>query len=81
MHNEQVREVIIEYSGTGSLPCKVIYNKPTEGFDRQVLWQADNLEGFCEEKANELVTKLESWGWKCYGEVADEEEAPATESE
>ena len=68
-----IREVIIEYPESGALPCKVIYNKPTEGFEKRVLWRADNVEGFCEEKANELVTKLESLGWKCYGEVTDDE--------
>jgi hypothetical protein len=73
MHNENIREVIIEYPESGALPCKVIYNKPTEGFEKRVLWRADNVEGFCEEKANELVTKLESLGWECYGEVTDDE--------
>lgn len=80
MHNENIREVIIEYQGPGTLPCKVIYNKPTEGFEKRVLWQADNMEGFCEEKANELVAKLESWGWKCYGDIADDETSSESEA-
>lgn len=80
MHDEKIREVIIEYPDGGTLPCKVIYNKPTEGFDKSVLWQADNVEGFCEEKANEMVNKLESWGWKCYGEVDSEQSAAETEA-
>lgn len=78
MHDETIREVIIEYPDGGTLPCKVIYNKPTEGFEKSVLWQADNMEGFCEEKANELVSKLESWGWKCYGEVDSGQSASET---
>ncbi|MGD2161413.1 MAG: hypothetical protein PVG94_09550 [Gammaproteobacteria bacterium] len=73
MRDENIREVIIEYPESGQLPCKVIYNKPTEGFETRVLWRADNEEGFCKEKANELVAKLESLGWKCYGEVTDDE--------
>ena len=78
MHDEKIREVIIEYPDGGTLPCKVIYNKPTEGFEKRVLWQADNMEGFCEEKANEMVSKLESWGWKCYGEVDSDQSAAET---
>ena len=80
MHDEKIREVIIEYPDGGTLPCKVLYNKPTEGFEKRVLWQADNMEGFCEEKASEMVSKLESWGWKCYGEADSDQSAAATEA-
>ena len=67
-----VREVFIEYPQGGSVPCDVIYKKHTEGFEDQVLWSAENEEGYCEEKARELVAKLESWGWVCLETVSQE---------
>lgn len=77
-HDDLVREVQIEYPEGGSVPCNVIYKKQTEGFEDQVLWSAENAEGYCEEKARELVAKLESWGWVCLETVsaaADTEQA------
>jgi hypothetical protein len=65
-----VREVVIDYPQGGSVPCNVIYKKQTEGFEDQVLWSADNLEGYCEDKARELVANLESWGWVCLETVS-----------
>ena len=70
-HDDLVREVQIEYPEGGSVPCNVIYKKQTEGFEDQVLWSAESEEGFCEEKARELVGKLESWGWVCLETVSD----------
>lgn len=77
-HDDLVREVQIEYPEGGSVPCNVIYKKQTEGFEDQVLWSAENAEGYCEEKAREFVAKLESWGWVCLETVsaaADTEQA------
>ena len=64
-HNGMVREVQVEYLGEGKVPCNVIYDKPTEGVETKVLWFADKQEGYCEEKAQGFVNKLESWGWTC----------------
>ena len=64
-HNGMVREVQVEYLGDGKVPCNVIYDKPTEGVETKVLWFADKQEGYCEEKAQGFVNKLESWGWTC----------------
>lgn len=64
-HDNLLREVKISYSGDGPVPCSVVYNKPTEGGESQALWSAESEHGFCEEKAQGLVTKLESWGWIC----------------
>ena len=64
-HNGMVREVQVEYLSDGKVPCNVIYDKPTEGIETKVLWFADKQEGYCEEKAQEFVNKLESWGWTC----------------
>ena len=71
-HDDLVREVIIEYPQGGSLPCDVVYKKQTEGVEDQVLWSADNEEGYCEEKARELVANLESWGWVCLETVSSD---------
>ena len=68
--SDLVREVVIDYPQGGSVPCNVIYKKQTEGFEDQVLWSADNLEGYCEDKARELVANLESWGWVCLETVS-----------
>lgn len=72
-----VREVVIEYLDPAGapVPCHVIYKKHTEGFEDQVLWSAENLEGYCEEKAKDLVAKLESWGWVCLETVSAESAA------
>ena len=79
-HNGMVREVQVEYLGDGKVPCNVIYDKPTEGIETKVLWFADKQEGYCEEKAQEFVNKLESWGWTCARfEVAPAVEAPVDE--
>ena len=83
-NSDLVREVQIEYPAGGSVPCNVVYKKQTEGVEDQVLWSAENEEGYCEEKARELVGKLESWGWVCLETVSVEveEEAEAeTETE
>ncbi len=72
--SDLVREVVIDYPEGGSVPCNVIYKKQTEGFEDQVLWSADNQEGYCEEKARELVANLESWGWVCLETVKTEAE-------
>ena len=72
--SDLVREVVIDYPEGGSVPCNVIYKKVTEGFEDQVLWSADNLEGYCKDKARELVANLESWGWVCLETVSTEVE-------
>ena len=70
MHNNMVREVKIEYAGAAPVPCSVVYNKPDEGATSQVLWNADNQEGYCEEQAQGFVAKLEAWGWVCRNDTA-----------
>jgi hypothetical protein len=63
--SDHVREVVIERSGDGPVPCSVVYNKPTEKLESQTLWSAENAEGYCEEKAEAFIAKLESWKWTC----------------
>ncbi len=75
-HNGMIRKVQVESLGDGKVPCNVIYDKPTEGIETKVLWFADKQEGYCEEKAQGFVNKLESWGWTC----APIEAAPVVET-
>jgi hypothetical protein len=88
--SDLVREVIVEYPSGSPVPCNVVYKKQTEGVEDQVAWSAENEEGFCEEKARELVANLESSGWVCMetvspeaefasGQAADTEQAAETE--
>ena len=80
-NSDLVREVVIEYPQGGSVPCNVVYKKQTEGVEDQVLWSAENQEGYCEDKARELVASLESWGWVCLETVSSEVEEVEVEVE
>ena len=71
-HGNNVREVHIERTTSAPAPCNVVYKKQTEGFEDQVLWNANNDETYCEEKAKAFVAKLESWGWVCAETISDE---------
>ena len=73
-----VREVVIEYPEGGAVPCDVVYKKSMEGFDDQILWNAMNEEGYCEQRASEFIVKLESWGWDC-AEAASSDVAETVE--
>lgn len=46
-----------------AVPCEVRYQKDNE--DSDVLWRADNQEGFCESKAKQLVRQQQAWGFTC----------------
>ncbi len=59
------RSVEIVYSAPGqAVPCEVLYRKAAEG-TLETLWRATNETGYCEARADEFITKLESWGWTC----------------
>lgn len=75
------RYVDIYYPDSPShIPCSVIYRKPTENVDDRILWQAQNNESYCENKAKALVEKLESWGWQCsINESTSENESTSLE--
>jgi hypothetical protein len=58
-------EVVYEIPGE-NLPCAVNYYKDSEApGEVNTLWSAQNIDGYCEEKAGNFVGKLESWGWIC----------------
>jgi hypothetical protein len=57
------RTVRVSYANADSkVPCQVIYEKESGS---QVLWDAQNEEGYCEMKAAEFVEKQRGWGWDC----------------
>ena len=55
------------------VPCDVVYEKDN---GQQVLWSAQNEEGYCEAKAIDFVEKQRGWGWDC-SLMAAAEEVPA----
>ena len=75
-----VREIHIELTTSSPVPCHVVYKKQTEGVDDKILWSANNDDNYCEEKAQGLVAKLESFGWVC-AETINETEGAVTGSE
>ena len=76
-YGDMVRRVEILTEPGVPVPCEVHYYKDTEApGDKQVLWSAQAQVGYCEEKTEAFVAKLEGWGWDC-GRGA--EEAPAEE--
>lgn len=59
----QERVVSVVYLVEGqNVPCEVEYIK--DGLT-ETPWSAQNEEGYCEAKAQELVEKLIGWGWNC----------------
>ncbi len=70
-----VRQVEVQYLNPGqAVPCQVEYRKPSEGVDSQILWNAEREEGYCESKAKEFRSKLESRGWSCGALETSEDE-------
>ena len=69
--NDEQRKVVVEViydNPPNKLPAQVSYTKFGEVIN-DALWRCDFTEGFCEEKAKELVKKFsDSDGWKCVGE-------------
>jgi len=61
-HGSQMRVIEVVYTAEGSTPCEVRYSKE-EGTTTP--WSANNLAGFCEEKAAAFVEKQQGWGWSC----------------
>jgi hypothetical protein len=60
--NDVVRIIEVLYPGGTLLPCEVHYRKEGES---QLLWQAKNESGYCEQKAAEFAEKQRGWGWQC----------------
>ncbi|MDX8387860.1 MAG: hypothetical protein R8M46_04905 [Ghiorsea sp.] len=62
-HGNQERVISVVYASPDAVvPCNVTYDK---GVGAVSLWQAENLVGYCEEKAMAFVEKQRGWGWDC----------------
>lgn len=63
-HGDKERTISVEYEKRGEpFPCRVKYEKSN---GTTYPWNAQNTEGYCEEKAAYLVSRHEKeWGWKC----------------
>ncbi len=62
-HGNQERQISVVYANEGqAVPCEVTYTKLS---GTESLWQAQNQEGYCEEKAAAFVEKQRAWGWDC----------------
>ncbi|MDQ7002354.1 MAG: hypothetical protein Q9N02_06665 [Ghiorsea sp.] len=62
-HGHKERQISVVYANdTQAVPCEVTYTKLS---DTESLWQAQNLAGYCEEKAAAFVEKQRAWGWDC----------------
>ena len=71
MNGGLTRGVEVVYSDPGQpVPCEVIYDKSDEG-SIEALWRANNSAGYCEVKAEGLIEKLRSMGWRCADTVAE----------
>jgi hypothetical protein len=63
---EITRQVVVVYpEAPARLPCKVFYAKPKENVLPRALWEAKNMQNYCEPKAEEFIEKLSSLGWSC----------------
>lgn len=69
-HGNQTRVIEIVYTTGTETPCEVRYSKE-DGMTTP--WSANNVAGFCEEKAAAFIDKQEVWGWAC--EAAPNESA------
>ena len=72
--NERIIHVSYPISGS-TVPCEVVYEKDT---GRQVLWSAQNEEGYCETKAAAFVEKQKGWGWDCSKMTVAQEDQTGT---
>ena len=81
----KVRRVEILTEPGVTVPCEVQYHKDTEAPGQvQVLWSASSQAGYCEEKTQEFIGKLQGWGWSCAaadGVSTEPQAEPAAPSE
>lgn len=73
--DDQQRIIEIQYPGETSVPCQVVYTKDGES---NILWQAMNQTGYCEEQADAFADKQSSWGWQCSDSSSAPEQDTAT---
>ena len=62
-NGQQERMVSIIYQDQDAkVPCDVEYTKNGQ---TETLWHAENEYGYCQEKAEEFIQKLNELGWQC----------------
>lgn len=74
---DMVRKVeVVHADGDSSKPCDVEYTKVTEMPDAPAakLWHFEVNVDQCTVKADELLAKLQGWGWTCEASASE----PAT---
>lgn len=60
------RIVELNEAGDGGLPCEVRYLKPDEDGSVQVLWKANRTPGYCADRFDAFLVKLEGkLSWSC----------------
>ena len=65
-NGDVVRRVESVYASGAAVPCEVRYYTDTEAPGApEVPWNAQNQTGYCEARAEELVSNLRGWGWDC----------------
>ena len=63
---DAVRRIEVVHADGATTPCTVNYHKDTEApGTSEELWSAANEAGYCEARAAEFSTRLESLGWQC----------------
>jgi predicted methyltransferase len=64
---DTTRTISVVYTGSGLVPCEVRYDR---GQGAEVLWSAENTEGYCENQARQFVSKQEGFGYSCSESMA-----------
>jgi hypothetical protein len=80
-HGEQMRRVAVHTGdAVEGAACEVRYwrNASAAG-DGAVLWQASQDVDFCDDKARDLLARLEAGGWSCAASDPSGESGPAPE--
>ncbi len=59
------RQILVRYLVPDQdVPCEIYYQREER---TELLWRANNQEGFCENEARDFADKHRHWGWKCNG--------------
>ena len=74
---ERIVEVRPAFS-ENKVPCEVFYKK--ENSEAKSIFNASAELGYCEKKASELISQLQSLGWTCDGVQAAEEQVAKPEA-
>jgi hypothetical protein len=77
---DAVRRIEVVHADGAPVPCSVNYHKDTEApGTSEELWSAQAQAGYCEARASEFATRLESLGWQCEVVAARTEGAAPSE--